>query len=265
MKQRLTEHSLNGPSSRVPFEAPATLPARVAPTAQRHAAGEWLRLLLPVLGLLAFGACAGLRAAPVAGDGQQPAAATVSTAVGTETASPAAVISALQQHLLTYMSAARAADGNVSAESVATLRQQILDTHDFNYIARIVLGRHWRSLDEQRRSAFTERFTDLSLTTYAIRFAEFAGETFEITGEAESAFGQRSVEASLVTRDGQHSFEYLLRGNDEGDWKIVNIIVDGISDLALKRAEYATLFSDAGFDGLMTELERQRLELDGGD
>ncbi len=180
--------------------------------------------------------------------------------VAAPTAGPSVVIGALQEHLLAYMTAAQA-DGGATPDAVETLHTQIVRTHDFPYIARIVLGRHWRALEDADRTAFTERFTALSLATYANRFAEFSGESFEITGEGESAFGQRSVQATLVTRGGEHTFEYLLRGSAEDGWHIVNIIVDGVSDLALKRAEYATLFADSGFDGLMQELDRQRRDL----
>ena len=163
-----------------------------------------------------------------------------------------------------FMTEARREDGP-SAGAVAALYAQIEASHDFPYIARVVLGRYWRGLAPDDQAAFIDRFTALSLATYASRFAEFSGESFDILGESQSAFGQRSVEAKLVTRSGEHAFEYLLRGSEEDGWRIVNIIVDGVSDLALKRAEYATLFADKGFNGLMAELDRQRLSLLDGD
>ncbi len=175
-------------------------------------------------------------------------------------ASPRAVILALQDSLLAYMGAAAAAGGRPEAAAVAGLQDAIRATHDFPYIARIVLGRYWRELDEARQQAFIERFTALSLATYANRFTEFSGESFTITGESEGGFGQRKIDATLSTGGGEHAFEYLLRDTAEG-WRIVNIIVDGVSDLALKRAEYASLYAERGFDGLMQELEAQRLAL----
>jgi phospholipid transport system substrate-binding protein len=192
-----------------------------------------------------------------AADADTPAPASEGQrADGAAGATPESVIRGLQAELLDYMQQAGAASAD-AAQAEASLRAAIHRTHDFPYIARIALGRHWRPLETARREAFVERFTALSLATYLDRFADFEGNAFEITGAGESAFGQHRVEAALVTENGQHAFEYLLRRGEDGSWRIVNIIVDGVSDLALRRAEYARVYEDAGYDGLMDELERQ--------
>lgn len=170
------------------------------------------------------------------------------------------MVDALQGRLLAYMGSAASTDLANQGAAVATLNQAVLDSHDFAYISRIVLGRAWRVLEDADRERFIESFTALSLATYARRFAEFAGERFTITDERDGSFGQRRVSAELITPAKRHSFDYLLRQSGE-QWRIVNIIVDGVSDLALKRAEYSTLITESGFEGLIEELERQRLAL----
>ena len=61
-----------------------------------------------------------------------------------------------------------------------------------------------------------------------------------------------------VARAGQAdvSLEYLLQQDAMG-WRIINIVADGVSDLALKRAEYQRVFASGGIDGLVAELEQQ--------
>jgi phospholipid transport system substrate-binding protein len=65
-----------------------------------------------------------------------------------------------------------------------------------------------------------------------------------------------------VARAGQPdvSLEYLLQ-QDETGFRIINIVADGVSDLALKRAEYQRLFASGGIDGLVAELEQQTQRL----
>ena len=55
--------------------------------------------------------------------------------------------------------------------------------------------------------------------------------------------------------------DYSLQQTD-GDWRIINIIADGVSDLALRRSEYAGIIQDLGFDGLIKHLDQQILELE---
>ena len=51
--------------------------------------------------------------------------------------------------------------------------------------------------------------------------------------------------------------EYLLQQEGAAGWRIINIVADGVSDLALKRAEYQRILSTGSIDTLITELEAQ--------
>jgi phospholipid transport system substrate-binding protein len=44
-----------------------------------------------------------------------------------------------------------------------------------------------------------------------------------------------------------------MKKKDEG-WQIINIIADGVSDLALKRSEYTSILSRDGFDVLIAKI-----------
>jgi phospholipid transport system substrate-binding protein len=48
-------------------------------------------------------------------------------------------------------------------------------------------------------------------------------------------------------------FDYQMKKKDEG-WQIINIIADGVSDLALKRSEYTSILSRDGFDVLIAKI-----------
>ncbi|HUL13694.1 MAG TPA: ABC transporter substrate-binding protein, partial [Methylococcaceae bacterium] len=51
-------------------------------------------------------------------------------------------------------------------------------------------------------------------------------------------------------------FDYILTQSG-GQWAIINIIVDGISDLALKKAQYTSVIDREGFDSLMNKLTQK--------
>lgn len=52
------------------------------------------------------------------------------------------------------------------------------------------------------------------------------------------------------------AFEYIVNRNGS-QWRIVNIVVDGISDLALKKAQYTSVIEREGFDGLLAKLSQK--------
>jgi phospholipid transport system substrate-binding protein len=98
--------------------------------------------------------------------------------------------------------------------------------------------------------------------TYASRFVGVGEDTFRIGESTTAANGRAQVTASIA-RVGAPAvpLEYVLR-EGEGGWKIINIVADGVSDLALKRSEYQGILSTGSIDDLIVSVERQieRLE-----
>lgn len=176
------------------------------------------------------------------------------------TDSPVATVGSLQQALV----AASRAGGTVE-QRYRALETAIVATHDLPYIAEFALRRHWASLAEADRQRFIAAFQRLSVTTYAARFGNVTSDAFRPSSAGAPDNNGRVQVTTAIKRDGQSdvSLEYLLQQGAQG-WRIINIVADGVSDLALKRAEYQRLFSSGGIDGLIAELERQTARLDGG-
>ena len=41
---------------------------------------------------------------------------------------------------------------------------------------------------------------------------------------------------------------------NDGQWMIISVIANGVNDLSLKRAEYATVIKNKGFQGLVVDV-----------
>jgi phospholipid transport system substrate-binding protein len=177
------------------------------------------------------------------------------------TASPQETIATLQAALVD--SAARLGKAPV-AERYRALEPTIVKTHNLPYIAEFALRRQWAMLNDDERQRFVAAFQRLSVMTYAARFANVAPDAFRpLDAGMPDASGRVQVKTA-IKREGQAdvSLEYLLQ-QDGDDWKIINIVADGVSDLALKRAEYQRLFASGGIEGLIAELEQQTNRLEG--
>ena len=135
------------------------------------------------------------------------------------------------------------------------LQPVVAETHDLPYIARLVLGRHWRELEPGQRTEFVDVFTRLVLATYADQFRSYDGERFETLEVKPLPRKRMLVETRLVESDGdQVDFDYMLHQRN-GRWLIINIVADGVSDLAMKRTEYGALLAQQGFAALVKQLE----------
>jgi len=171
---------------------------------------------------------------------------------------PVAVVAQLHSGLI---SAGNSFAGASIEERYAALEPLIIETHDLPYIARFAVRRYWADLTDQQRIEFLTVFTRLSIATYASRFHGLSEDTFNISGETNTPRGHAEINGTLLMNDSEPlKFTYVLHESG-ADWRIINIIVDGVSDLALKRAEYQRMFADTGFSGLMDYLSGQIGEL----
>lgn len=132
----------------------------------------------------------------------------------------------------------------------------------FNLAAmtRIAAGANWARLSPEQRSALTEAFQRWSIATYAARFDGYSGETFQTLGTQTLANGDSLVRTRLNRTDGEPVvLSYLLRGEPP---RIVDVYLTGtISELASRRAEFATLLREGGADHLIQELQSRTSRL----
>ncbi len=133
----------------------------------------------------------------------------------------------------------------------------ITASFDLPFIAKTAMGRHWDTLDPSQKSRFVETFRRLSIATYAANFDSYSGERFKVVSEKELDHGQFQVRSQLIKSDGgEVSIDYILRPVDR-QWRIINVIGNGVSDLALKRADYTQFLKTNGFDALLGKLNEK--------
>ncbi len=185
----------------------------------------------------------GLRAEPAGGD------------------DPEKVITTLQNALIQAMQQGQEIHYSGRLELLAPVIRQ---THDLEAIIRSVLGTHWAELSPEQQQAITRTFQENSIATYADRFNQYNGEHFRIV-EQRPLPRERILVRSQFIQTGSNpiNFDYVLHQTNEG-WRIINIVVDGVSDLALKRSEYNAILQKNGINALIDMLEQNtaRIEQD---
>lgn len=137
------------------------------------------------------------------------------------------------------------------------LKDAVANSHDLPKIARIVVGKEWEKLSEAQQSQLVDVFSKLSIASYAHNFKDYSGETFTFDTEEETTRGGVVIHSRLnVPDDKPVKFDYMLK--EKGDsWRIINIIANGVSDLALKRSEYTSILQRDGFDALIAKINEK--------
>jgi phospholipid transport system substrate-binding protein len=166
------------------------------------------------------------------------------------TAEAKSVVDKLHTTLLDVM---KRADALGYSGRYDTLAPVVSDSFDFDTIGEKLLGRYWAGLNADQKKLFLETFEQLSTATYAARFDGFKNETFRDVSQ-ETKGDWTIVTAELVKSDGDTvQFKYILESDGER-WQILNVFADGVSELAARKAEYAGVMKDRGFDALIARL-----------
>lgn len=130
-------------------------------------------------------------------------------------------------------------------------------SHDLTKIARIVVGKEWEKLTEEQQKKLVDVFSRLSVSSYAHNFKDYSGEAFTIDSQEETSRGGVVVYAHLsIPKEKDVKFEYHLKETDKS-WRIINIVANGVSDLALKRSEYTSILQREGFDALIAKINEK--------
>jgi phospholipid transport system substrate-binding protein len=146
-------------------------------------------------------------------------------------------------------------------------RRDLLDpvvrqAYDLTAMARVASGAGWQKMSEDERSQVAEAFAAWTVATYASQFKSFDGEVFRTKGETEAAKGRRSVETTLTPKGEEPVvLNYQLREAD-GQWRIIDVYLDGsVSQLAIRRNEFAGVLGKGGVTALVASMKAQAAEL----
>jgi phospholipid transport system substrate-binding protein len=140
----------------------------------------------------------------------------------------------------------------------AKLDPEIRKAYNLPLLARLTLGSAWQTLTPAQQKQFVDVFSRLVIATYAKNFDGYSGERFQTV--SKQTIGHAEVVIHTTLSGGSNGdvvqLDYILR-QFGGTWRIINVIADGASDLALKRADYTSILQSQGFNNLIGKLEEK--------
>lgn len=130
---------------------------------------------------------------------------------------------------------------------------------DLDLVARLILGRHWRTVDDAQRQEYLTLFREYALANLASKLHLYRGQSFEVTG-AKVVSDQDALVSSRIMSNGEPPLQvdWRLRERDGGAPVTIDLIVEGVSLIVTLRSEFGSVIERQGFAGLLVEL-RQRI------
>jgi len=179
--------------------------------------------------------------------------------VAAQTASPTGVIEKLHEKLIEIMKQGNRLD---VAARYQELQPILESTFDFERMIAAAAGSFWTQASEAQRKQLLDAFSRLSITTYAVRFNNWTGESFETLGTRQGPRDTVLVDTRLNRpNDPAVPITYVMMQTD-GQWRIVDVLLDrSISELAVRRSEYSQVLRSGGTEKLAQVLDQKTAEL----
>ena len=128
---------------------------------------------------------------------------------------------------------------------------------DFDATARLVLGRQWRDMSPQQRQAFVREFSTHLVRFYAASLVKYKDETIDYKPlRAPESADDVSVNTEVQPENGPSiPIVYRMHVKD-GEWKVYDVTIDGISLVASNRSSFAAEIRQGNVDTLTARLAR---------
>lgn len=127
-------------------------------------------------------------------------------------------------------------------KKATALVDQIINPHvDFDRVAILVLGKHWRTATPDQRERFKQEFRLLLVRTYTTAFTEYSDWKIRYLPLEKEASDKKVMVKTEILQSGGQPVAINYRMVHEGDdWKVYDVLIEGISLLQ----NYRTSFND---------------------
>lgn len=127
---------------------------------------------------------------------------------------------------------------------------------DFGKMAKLALGKNWRALSDAQQVKFTEEFRLLLIRTYSTAMLEYSDQEIRFLPFRDDIKTKRvQVDMDIIQTGGPAiPMSLSLYQNQNDDWKVYDVKIDGISLVTNYRSTFATEIRNDGIDKLIERL-----------
>ena len=146
------------------------------------------------------------------------------------------------------------------ADRETRIRALLREGFDLDIISRLVLGKHWRKMSDSQRDEFVGVFENAMVQQSLTIFGGYTNETFDITSVGPDPTNPKliAITTSIKRSNGATAkVDWRLRKRGQ-DYKIIDIVAEGVSMALTLRQEYGAVIERSGgkVDGLIEELRK---------
>ena len=147
------------------------------------------------------------------------------------------------------------------SQKEAKFKTLLRNSFDLKTIGRFALGRYWRTATPEQQKEYTRLFENMVVRVYAARFEEYDGQTLDVSSFRKDGNKDTIVTSYIVPPAGGEKIQVDWRvRNKNGNYKIVDVVIEGVSMALTQRSDFSSVIQRGGgdMDALLTHLRSQQ-------
>lgn len=140
------------------------------------------------------------------------------------------------------------------AQRITRFEPLVKSYYDMPMIASLVVGPAWAGASAADRQAAIAALTHHSAVTLARNFDKFDGQRFVIDPATQVRGASQIVKLTIQGRSSSNELLYRMTRGSDGQWEIVDVVAQGVSQLAVQRSDLASTIKSGGAAALATRL-----------
>lgn len=179
---------------------------------------------------------------------------------------PGEIVKARTTNVLSTLVEQRAAFQADPSRLSAFVKSELDAVMDREYSARLVLGRHSRAAQPAQISAFADALTDNLLRRYGTALLDFDPDVdVRVKSETPLKDGKLVRVATELLRKGGAPVpvDYLFRPAGKNNWKVFDVIVEGVSYVQTYRTQFDEQLRSQSLDQVTAKLKAGEIRAGG--
>ena len=165
----------------------------------------------------------------------------------------AAQVQVLNDALLRSM---RAGSSESMTERYRSLEPTIQQVFALPLVTRLAVGPDWSGFPPDVQKAVITAFTRFTIANYAHNFRDYDGQKFTIDDDVSTRGEEKIVRTHILpAHDVPVSLLYRMHEVD-GAWKVIDVYSNGVSELAVRRTDFAAALAAGGAPVLIAHLNK---------
>jgi phospholipid transport system substrate-binding protein len=149
-------------------------------------------------------------------------------------------------------------------EKLYDLIQELVVPHfDFPIMSRWVLGNAWNTINAGNQEQFIAQFRTMLVRTYAKALMEYSDETIKfLPMDSDPNSNLVMIKSQVISKGSGKPIPINYRMHiSGGEWKVIDISVDGVSLIGTYRGSFASEIRKNGIDSLILKLTERNAKL----